>query len=106
MNFSELGLDSEITERLTAQGITQPTPIQEECFPKIHGGAHVLGLSKTGTGKTLAYLLPLVQKVRAIEGVGIKVCILVPTRELATQVARDVYFLMGSEEACAVVVGG
>jgi superfamily II DNA/RNA helicase len=108
MNFSDLGLDSDIVDRLSQRGILEPTPIQEEAYLKIFDQKHILGLSKTGTGKTLAYLLPLAQRSKALNKSvpQISICILVPTRELATQVARDIVLIEGREDACVVVVGG
>ena len=87
-NFQSLGVIASLTEALKKQGITQPTPIQEKSIPAIFKGFDVIAKAQTGTGKTLAFLLPLLQRVH----VDIKqeqVLILAPTRELVKQIAEE-----------------
>ncbi len=91
--FSALGLDERILKRLLALGYEEPTPIQREAIPPLLQGKDVLGQAATGTGKTAAFSLPLVQKIlqakaHGKEPVGL---ILVPTRELAMQVAEAIH---------------
>lgn len=111
MNFSELGLDDVYVKRLAASGIDNPTPIQQSLFNPIVTGECILGLAKTGTGKTLSYLGPIVQKLSHKDGVaddatGPKVVVLVPTRELASQVQSTHFQLTEDSKRVAVVVGG
>ncbi|VVB70394.1 putative ATP-dependent RNA helicase [uncultured archaeon] len=86
MNFEQLNLHPNILKAVKKNGFTEPTPIQEKCIPEIRAGKDVVGQSLTGSGKTAAYVLPLLEKIEP--GQGIQVVILTPTRELTTQV-RD-----------------
>jgi superfamily II DNA/RNA helicase len=111
MNFSDLGLSEEYAKRLAANGIESPTPIQKSIFSPIITGDCILGLAKTGTGKTLSYLGPLVQKIGDLrnaksELIGPAAIILVPTRELASQVESTHFLLTETKKDVAVVVGG
>jgi ATP-dependent RNA helicase RhlE len=108
MTFSELGVDATLCERLKARQIVEPTPIQKDSYQAVFEKATVLGFAQTGTGKTLAYLIPLVGRLDAqplVPGTH-KVFVLVPTRELASQVARDLDLLTGSQKRGVVIVGG
>ncbi|MBS1984564.1 MAG: DEAD/DEAH box helicase [Bdellovibrionales bacterium] len=107
MTFEELGLSENFAQRLAQMGVKEPTPIQAEVFKPIVSGQSVLGLSKTGTGKTFAFLCPLVQKFSSTEiKSNVRGIVLVPTRELAVQVGRDLSQLTGTEQKSAVIVGG
>lgn len=83
--FQSLGLSREITDALARQGIKTPTRIQLKAIPAALKGSDVIGRSQTGTGKTLAYLLPYIHRVKADDS-GVQVLIMTPTRELARQV--------------------
>ena len=63
MTFDELGLDPRILEAVTASGYTTPTPIQEQGIPAVLGGKDVTGIAQTGTGKTAAFVLPMILKL-------------------------------------------
>ena len=65
MNFSELGLSPKVLEAVTASGYTQPTPIQEQAIPHVLERRDVLGIAQTGTGKTAAFTLPMIDKLAA-----------------------------------------
>lgn len=115
MNFSDLGLDEVFLKRLAASGIESPTAIQQSLFTPIMEGESILGLAKTGTGKTLSYLGPIVQKLErkanqntgtANDASGPSVVVLVPTRELASQVQSTHFQLTENSKGVAVVVGG
>src|ERR1700747_2815092 len=88
MNFSRVGLSPEFLQEVIDAGYTNPTPIQEQAIPVVATGRDVLGCAQTGTGKTAAFALPMIDKLAAgrsparIPGS----LILEPTRELATQV--------------------
>ncbi|WP_410771944.1 DEAD/DEAH box helicase [Fontibacillus sp. BL9] len=88
-SFTGLGLDETLAARLADFGITEPSPVQAECIPAALAGRDVLAQSQTGTGKTLAYLLPLLQNIDA-EGKNLQGLILAPTQELAMQIVREV----------------
>jgi len=93
MPFISLGLSSALTKALKDQNFTIPTPIQETVIPAILNKKDVLGIAKTGSGKTASYVLPLLMNVQKSFGVKnrhVDVLVLVPTRELAVQV-KDVF---------------
>jgi ATP-dependent RNA helicase RhlE len=93
MSFSSLGLSPTLLKELEKQNYSQPYPIQKEAIPSILDGKDILGIAKTGSGKTAAYVLPILMNSRKIsvsKNRHIKVLVLVPTRELAVQV-QDVF---------------
>ncbi|WP_372932633.1 DEAD/DEAH box helicase [Mariniphaga sediminis] len=105
--FEELKIAKSILKLLDDIGFIEPTPIQQEAIPKINSGANVVGVAQTGTGKTAAYLLPLLTKLRKPEGNDPRVVVLVPTRELSIQVGEDVAELTSrSELRHAAIFGG
>lgn len=87
-DFLNLGIRAEINERLQQSGITEPTPIQIQTIPALLGGRDLIAQSQTGTGKTLAFLLPILEKVRPAAP-HVQALIITPTRELATQITRE-----------------
>ena len=90
--FAALGLDARIVAALTALGYEEPTPIQQETIPPLIAGRDLLGQAATGTGKTAAFALPILQRiVNEGRGQGPVAVVLVPTRELAMQVAEAVH---------------
>ena len=86
MDFDKFNLDAEILSGVKRKGFVEPTPIQEQSIPEALAGHDVLGLAQTGTGKTAAFLLPVLQKIHKDKSRHIKSLIVVPTRELAEQV--------------------
>ncbi|PKR80510.1 DEAD/DEAH box helicase [Brumimicrobium salinarum] len=90
MKFEDIKLNKQLLSALQQQGITEMTPIQEKAIPKVLSGTDVIGIAQTGTGKTLAYLLPLLRDLKYAKTNQPRVLILVPTRELAVQVATEV----------------
>jgi ATP-dependent RNA helicase DeaD len=88
--FADLGLDQALLSALDALGYEEPTPIQREAIPPLLAGRDLLGQAATGTGKTAAFALPLVQRLPR-ERSAVSALILVPTRELAMQVAEAVH---------------
>jgi ATP-dependent RNA helicase RhlE len=90
MKFEDIKLNKQLLNALNTQGITEMTPIQEKAIPKVLAGTDVIGIAQTGTGKTLAYLLPILRDLKFSESSHPRVLILVPTRELAVQVASEV----------------
>ena len=109
--FSQLGLDDEIIRSLSSLGYEEATPIQREAIPPLIEGRDLLGQAATGTGKTAAFALPLVQHLRAEPdrrrgGERIRALILVPTRELAMQVAEALHRYGKSIDARVLPVYG
>jgi superfamily II DNA/RNA helicase len=90
--FKQLGISEPLVEGLTKQGIVVPTPIQQQIIPLALNNKDILGQSETGTGKTLAYLLPLFQKIDTAKR-EMQALILVPTHELAIQIQRVIELL-------------
>ena len=87
-DFKELGIKSELVELLSNNGIKTPTPIQEKTIPMILKGKDVIGEAQTGTGKTLAFLLPILEGIN-VEKNEIQALIMAPTRELAIQITAE-----------------
>jgi ATP-dependent RNA helicase RhlE len=87
--FNELKLTKSVQKAVTEIGFIQPTPIQEQAIPAIKSGKDVLGIAQTGTGKTAAYILPILTQLVKAEGEDPRVLVLVPTRELSIQVGED-----------------
>src|SRR5216110_2325053 len=88
--FETLGLDAPLISALTALGYEEPTPIQREAIPPLLQGRDLLGQAATGTGKTAAFALPLLQRIAHSARRHPSALILVPTRELAMQVSEAV----------------
>ena len=89
MNFSDLNLSAALLDAVNDIGFEHPTPIQHKAFSVIMSGRDVMGLAQTGTGKTLAYLLPLLRSWRFSKEKHPQILILVPTRELVIQVEEE-----------------
>lgn len=89
MNFSDLNLNKFLLNALDEMGFTTPTPIQEKAFPEIMSGKDMVGIAQTGTGKTFAYLLPILKQLTYSEQKHPRILIIVPTRELVVQVVDE-----------------
>jgi ATP-dependent RNA helicase RhlE len=92
MSFPELGLAPELLRAISEEGYTQPTPIQKQAIPLVLAGRDLLAAAQTGTGKTAAFTLPILQKLHGAASKNnlARALVLVPTRELAAQVADSV----------------
>ncbi len=88
MQWSEFKLNKQLFQAIEEAGFTSPTEIQQKCIPLILGGQQVIGVAQTGTGKTAAYMLPLLMKVKYAQGKEPRGLILVPTKELVLQVVN------------------
>src|SRR3989454_8156419 len=90
MPFSSLGLAPELVRAVAEEGYEQPTPIQLEAIPLALAGRDLIGSAQTGTGKTAAFMLPILQRLgRSGSGHALRALIVVPTRELAEQVLQS-----------------
>jgi ATP-dependent RNA helicase RhlE len=112
MSFNSLGLAPALLNALNAEGYSEPTPIQSEVIPAVIGKKDVLGIAKTGSGKTAGYVLPILHNLQAATVSSYReptVLVLVPTRELADQVQQVfqtfIPFLTG-RVTCLAVSGG
>lgn len=103
--FKDFGLDAKLADIVIASGITTPTPIQDQIIPHILEGKDVIGLANTGTGKTAAFLVPLIHKT--LHEYNRETLILAPTRELAIQIQEELRKLTpGMRLYSTVCVGG
>lgn len=106
MNFSDLGVSPDMVDALTGAGIDSPFPIQEQTIPVALTGQDIIGQARTGTGKTLGFSLPLVQKLGDKPGPGVKALVVVPTRELCIQVAEDIELAVSNRPTKVVAIYG
>jgi len=104
LRFSDLGIAPNLLSILERERLTKPTPIQHQCIPQALEGKDIVGIAQTGTGKTLAFAIPMIQRLMAFKGQGL---ILLPTRELALQV-EEVLRKVGRSIGLrtAIVIGG
>lgn len=87
-SFEPFNLPKSLQKAIDELGLTQPTPIQEKSFSVVMSGRDVMGIAQTGTGKTLAYLLPLLKQWKFVHTDSARIVILVPTRELVVQIVE------------------
>ena len=107
MNFSQLGLQPALVRVCESLGYTEPTPIQEQAIPVILEGTDLIGCAETGTGKTAAFLLPIIQRMSEKARPGIRLLVLAPTRELATQIEASFRSLSPKKNLrCVTIIGG
>jgi len=107
--FADLGLSPSIVQTVTETGYTQPTPIQEQAIPVALAGRDVLGIAQTGTGKTAAFTLPMIDRLSAGRSKARmpRSLVLAPTRELADQVASSFEkYAAGGKLTWALLIGG
>ncbi|WP_354593525.1 DEAD/DEAH box helicase [Frigoribacterium sp. PvP054] len=89
MTFTDLAIDPDMVDALASKGILEPFPIQTQTIPLALAGQDIIGQAKTGTGKTFGFGLPIIQRIGLDPAPGVKVLVVVPTRELCVQVADD-----------------
>ncbi|RKP51377.1 DEAD/DEAH box helicase [Cohnella endophytica] len=106
-DFAKLGVSEGRVAILKENGIVTPTPVQEETIPVVKEGYDVISQAQTGTGKTLAFVLPMLDKIRA-DAAMVQGLILTPTRELAIQITAEIKKLLTREDGIKVlaVYGG
>ena len=99
MDFSDLHLSKQILKAVAEAGFKHPTPIQAEAIPLIQTGRDIIGCARTGTGKTAAFALPLIQRLEdswtAAREIRVRSLILSPTRELAIQLHENIMKFQG-----------
>ena len=111
MSFSSLGLAPGLLRAVAAQGYTEPTPVQRESIPFVLAGRDLLAGAQTGTGKTAAFVLPMLQLLASTPPRDggrprIRALILVPTRELAIQVEESVRVYGANSRRSTTIYGG
>lgn len=106
MKFIELPLSAGLQQRLAQSQFTTMTPVQAAAIPQAMAGKDVLATAQTGTGKTLAFLIPIVERMLQSTSRNVEVLILVPTRELAMQVREQYEAIRGKLPQAALVIGG
>ena len=87
--FEELNLTKQLQYAIDDLGFTAPTPVQEQAFSTICAGKDMVGIAQTGTGKTFAYLLPMLRDLKFSKQLNPRILILVPTRELVMQIVEE-----------------
>lgn len=103
--FQDFKIDSRIRDNITIKGYVNPTPIQDEAIPFVLEGRDVVGIANTGTGKTAAFLIPLIDKI--LKNQQEKILVIVPTRELAQQINEELFGFRGNLRIYSVCcVGG
>ncbi len=110
MQFSELNLNKSILRAVADAGFKEPTPIQTEAIPAIRTGRDIIGCARTGTGKTAAFALPLIQKLEeswtAAREIRVRALILSPTRELAIQLHENLKAFAAYTDLTTLLVHG
>jgi len=110
MNFEDLKLDDRINRALKRKGYTSPTPIQEKSIPLLLKGYDLLGIAQTGTGKTAAFSLPIINNIfnnpKRMGPKKVRVLVLTPTRELASQIEENVKEYSAGFVKSKVIFGG
>lgn len=107
MGFETLNLSKQLSRALDDMGFEEPTPIQQAVFPVARSGRDLIGIAQTGTGKTVAYLLPLLMKLHYAQEMVPRALVVVPTRELVVQVCEAVELLTEYMDIrCVGVYGG
>lgn len=106
--FQAMGLNANLLKAITRKGFSVPTPIQRKTIPMVLDGQDVVGMARTGSGKTAAFVVPLIEKLKAHSTkVGARALIMSPSRELALQTLKVVKELgRGTDLKCVLLVGG
>lgn len=107
MTFEDLNISKQLLMALEEAGFETPTPVQEQVFSVVRSGRDMIGIAQTGTGKTLAYLMPLLMKLHYAQGRYPRAVVIVPTRELVVQVCESVELLTEYMDIrCLGIYGG
>src|SRR5262249_49437695 len=105
VGFDDLKLSAELSRAIAERGYTHPTPVQAKAFGPVMAGKDIIVRSKTGTGKTAAFGIPLIEKIPMGER-GVRALVLCPTRELALQVASEIEALSKYRDIGVVAIYG
>src|SRR6202012_384279 len=89
-SFDDFKFNKQILSAIADAGYKTPTPIQQKAIPPILNGQDVLGIAQTGTGKTAAYVLPIIMRLKYAQGDHARALIIAPTRELAMQIEENI----------------
>jgi ATP-dependent RNA helicase RhlE len=106
MNFNTFQFNPRVSDGVTAAGFSIPTPIQAQAIPKVMEGRDVMGLAQTGTGKTAAFVLPILHRLMKGERGHVRALIIAPTRELVEQIDKDIRSLGRKSRIRSVTVYG
>lgn len=108
MKFTEFGFDQRLLEGIEASAYDEATPVQEQVIPLVLNGSDVIASAQTGTGKTAAFLLPLINNILSapINHQSITALVIVPTRELAVQIAQHMEGLSYFTSVSSIAVYG
>lgn len=106
MTFADFELNKQLLTAIEELGYQAPTPIQEKAIPAISAGHDILGIAQTGTGKTAAFLLPLLMKIKYAQGLHPRAIIFAPTRELAMQIDDNIKLLAAHTDIRHTVIYG
>ena len=106
MTFTDLGVDGDIVDVLASKGIAEPFPIQAQTIPLGLSGQDIIGQAKTGTGKTLGFGIPIIQRLGLSPAPGVQALVVVPTRELAVQVTEDLELASSRRDTTIVSIYG
>ena len=103
MKFNEINLVKELLQAIKEEGFAEPTPIQKKTIPLVLEGKDILGCAQTGTGKTAAFAVPILQNLLVGKGSGVRALIITPTRELAIQIYEsfELCSLFASLDLCS-----
>ncbi|MBT4401593.1 MAG: DEAD/DEAH box helicase [Bacteroidetes bacterium] len=104
--FTEFGLNPELVEAMTMMGYKTPTPVQSQAIPPAIEGRDLIACAQTGTGKTAAFVLPVLNNIIHQPGNGIKALVIAPTRELAVQIDQQFLGLGYYANVCSLAVYG
>src|SRR5246500_3310960 len=105
-NFEEFKFNRQILNAIADAGYTEATPIQQKAIPPILNGQDVLGIAQTGTGKTAAYVLPILMKLKYAQGEHPRALVVAPTRELAMQIEENIKAFAANTDLRVVVLYG
>ncbi|MEO6978910.1 MAG: DEAD/DEAH box helicase [Mucilaginibacter sp.] len=106
VTFEEFKFNRQILNAISDAGYTEATPIQQKAIPPILNGQDVMGIAQTGTGKTAAYVLPIIMKLKYAQGENARALIVSPTRELAMQIEENVKTFAANTDLRVVVLYG
>ncbi len=106
-NFRDLGLNDLLVDGIDAMGFSTPTPVQQQAIPHVLAGKDIVATAQTGTGKTAAYLLPIMQLIReSTDKKGVKALVIAPTRELVIQIDQQIEGLGYFTDVSSIAVYG